>query len=217
MKKAGHLFFVLGLMGAMAAPVCADTLFTTLGPGGSYVSGSYYTVGAPSDAVQGFPFTLDSGTTVSDAVLALGYGSGPNSPVDVYIESNSGGEPGSEIVTLNQVGTIPALGSGGGLVTFDCSGAGCKLEAGTYWLVAVESNPSSQQAWFAADGLPSVGLVYNYSGSPTGPWSTAIFDDAAFQIDGSTPEPSSFVLLVSGLLGLAWVLRRNVLGARLPS
>ena len=191
---------------------------TTLGPGNAYDGTNGYFVDGSTfhNQVIANSFTLGAGATVGDAMLALGNKAGGNNPVNVYIESDSGGEPGSILASLSQVGTIPlwSNGSGGGLVTFTCSGAACTLGAGSYWLVAWEPDANTQQVWdFAYLDLPLVIFAYNTLGSPTGPWITdAPVTDAAFQIDGpnnTTPEPGSLILLGSGLLGLAGVVRRR--------
>ena len=77
---------------------------------------------------------------MADAVLAMGNFQGTNTPVNGFIESDSGGLPGNVLSTLTQVGTIPPFSSGGGLVTYTRT-TGCNLGAGNYWLVAMEPMP----------------------------------------------------------------------------
>ena len=156
------------------------------------------------------PFALGTDATVDDAVLALGNFGGGNNPIDVYIESDSSGEPGSILATLTQVGTIPSFGSGSGLVTFTCSGVGCSLSAGSYWLVAREPDAATQQVWNYAFGDPLTNLAFNQVGSATGPWITAgAIQGNGFRIDGAeaaggnpVPEPASLTLLGFGLAGM---------------
>ena len=171
-KKAALAALFLCLAVAMASqPASADTLVTTLGPGGAYDNSSGATVNgsAYSNQVIGNPFSLGSGATVTDALLALGYiPYTNNNPVNVYIESDSGGSPGSILASLTQVGSIPPFRSGGGLVTFDCSGVGCALGAGNYWLVAVETDANSDQVWFYAYQDQITLIAEDQSGSPVG-------------------------------------------------
>jgi PEP-CTERM motif-containing protein len=211
-------FFVLAiLMGAMICSVNAaagDILYTTLGPGGAYDGSNGYFVDGSNyyNTVMANSFSLGAGATVADAVLALGNYMGNNNPVTLYVESNNGGVPGSIIATLSQSGTILPWGngSGGGLVTFNCSGAQCALPAGSYWLVAWEPDPNTQQVWDYAYQDQLGNLAFNSFGSPTGPWTQAFDIENAFQID-SVPEPATLLVLIPGLLGAGYGLRRKLL------
>jgi hypothetical protein len=208
------------LMGALICSVSAaagDILYTTLGPGSAYDGTNGYFVDGSNyyDTVTADSFTLGSGATVANAVLALGNSPGNNNPVTLYIESNNGGVPGSITATLSQVGTILPWGngSGGGLVTFSCSGAQCALAAGSYWLVAWEQDPNTQQVWDLAYQDQSGNVAFNSSGSPTGPWMAGFYSENAFQIDGASPipEPGALLVLFSGLLSAGYGLRRRLL------
>ena len=208
--KSG-VFVMAILMGAMICSVNAmagSSLYSTLGPGGQYDnSGGVLVEGSNfSNEVIANPFTLNSGGFVSNALLALANVQGNNSPLNVYIESNNGGMPGSIIAQLTQSGTITSLG---GLVNFTCSGNACGLTPGSYWLVAVESDPNSSQGWFFSNGDQQGNIAYNLNGSATGPWSELSYTLEAFQID--TPEPNSLLIILSGLASAGYGLRRKLL------
>ncbi len=213
LRKIG-VFVVAVLMGAMICSVSASAgsvLYTTLGPGGAYdTSGGLFVDGANfNNEVIGNQFTLSAGGFVSDAMLALAFVQGNNSPVSVYIETNNGGVPGSIITQLTQVGTISPAG---GLVTFTCSGAACGLAPGQYWIVAQQPDPNAQHGWYYSyndqPGEPGY-IAANLIGSPTGPWGQYDFAEEAFQLD--TPEPATLLVLIPGLLGMGYGLRRKLL------
>jgi len=216
---------MVALMGTMVFSVNAtagSVLCSTLGPNNEYdSSGGFFVDGSNgNNQVIANPFTLGTGATVADAVLALGnlYSSGApnNNPVSVYIESNNGGLPGSIIAQLSQVGTIPPWyysGKGGGLVTFTCSGAACNLGAGSYWLVAWEPDSKTEQVWLFSYQDQSALIAFNHLGSPTGPWIGPLLQtENAFRIDGAVPEPSILLMLIPGLFGVGYGLRRKLLG-----
>ena len=183
--------FLICTVALIPRPASADVVYTTFGPSGQYdvnvnhgwaISGS-----CCSNQVEAEPFTLGAGTTVADAVLAVGNLSGGDTPVNVYIESDSGGVPGSIIATLSQAGTILPYSNGwdGGLVTFTCSG--CTLGAGSYWLVAQEPDAST--------------------------WSQGNGPIEAFEIDGpasGVPEPASILLFATAALGIGITRRRSI-------
>jgi hypothetical protein len=198
------------------SPASGAIIYTTLGPGNAYDSTNGYPIGGSSygSGVWGAQFTLAAGATVGEAALGVGNSAGDNSPLTVYIESDNAGKPGVILAQLSQVGTIPAWsnGTGGGLVTFSCSGPACTLGAGSYWLVVGESDADTEHVWnFAYQGT-TANLAANGFGSFTGPWETFTSTGTAFRIDAasaSVPEPRSLIFLGSGLFCLATVLRRR--------
>ena len=208
MSRKFTLLTILTL--ALCATASADILYTTLGPNGEYdtkngwfVDGSNY-----NNQVMAMPFTPTSNGTMSDALLALSNYAGGNNPINVYLYTDNGGQPGSQLATLTQQGTIPPYNSGGGLVQFDCNGCGTVMGKTQYWLVAWEPDPSTQQLWmwdYQDGGGP---YAFNQLGSIDGPWSLANGEFGGFQIEGTAPEPDSLALLGSGLLAAVAALRR---------
>jgi len=195
-------------------------------PGFNQFESSAVGVYSVLDVAWAMQFNAASTGDLADAMLALGNYAGTNSPITVDLESDNSGTPGSILATLTQQGTIPQYYSPG-LVTFDYSGTPVQLNAGsTYWLVALETDPNSQQAWFLSNDASGLDAV-NYIGSATGPWTLGCppgpgCTDSlnAFEVDGTTlpvtpppttaaPEPSSL-----SLLGFLLMISAAIVGPR---
>ncbi|MEO8727229.1 MAG: PEP-CTERM sorting domain-containing protein, partial [Acidobacteriaceae bacterium] len=201
-----------------AGSAMAGTLYTTLGPGGAFDSANGYFVDGSNffNQVIASPFMVSSTATLTGAQLGIGNFAGSNSPINLFVETGSGGSggvpDGNILATLTQVGTIPPFGSMS-LTQFTCSGC-LTLTTGTqYWLVAMEADPTTEQAWNFAFGDAQNNIAFDQNGSATGPFNPFFGTDVAFEIDGSNappiPEPGSLVLFGSGMLGLAGVARRR--------
>ena len=121
---------------------------------------------------------------MQDAVLALGNYAGSNNPVSLYLESDNGGMPGNVLATLTQQGTIQPFTSGGSLITFNCNSCGTVNAGTTYWLVAQETDPGTEQAWMFAYQDQQGTAAFNQVGSINGPWN--VFDStiSGYRVDG---------------------------------
>jgi hypothetical protein len=190
-----------------------DILYTTLGPNGEYDTASGYFVDGSQffNQVLALPFTPSQTENMADAVLALGNYAGGNNPINLYLAADSGiGEPGSVIATLTQQGDIPPFSSGGGLVTFNCNGCGTVNAGTTYWLIAQETDPGTEQAWMFAYQDQQGHLAFDQTGTIDGPWSQFDGTITGFRVDGTAvPEPGTLVMLGSGIVAAAAGLRRK--------
>ncbi len=197
---------------ALCATASADILYSTLGPNGEYDTlNAWFVDGANyNNQVIAMPFTPSSNATMTDAVLALGNYAGNNNPINLYLYTDNGGQPGSELATLTQQGTIQPFSDGGSLIQFDCNGCGTVICGTPYWLVAWEPDPNTQQAWMYAYQDQTGTFAFNHLGSIDGPWNLFRGTVSGYRIDGSTPEPSTLALLGSGLFIAAGGIRRRL-------
>jgi hypothetical protein len=166
--------------------------------------------------VDAFSFSPSETATVTGADLALAAIAGAATPLNVYIESSSGGAPGTILDTLTQTGSFSAYPTTA-VVNFTCSGSCSTLDAGTtYWIVGQQTNASNEAGWMYSLGDTGT-WFFNEANSATGPWSTATTGDnfSAFDVTGTAatspvPEPGSLALVGTGLIGLAGALRRRL-------
>ncbi len=218
------------MLAGSAKEMRADTVFSNFGPSQTYVGNKWWNVGnSPSPAgaqVDAFSFMPSETATVTGADLALALVPPPGAvqtvtPLTVYIESSSGGAPGSVLATLTQNGSYTYYPTTS-VVNFTCGGSCATLDAGsTYWLVAQQTDPANATGWLYSFGDTGT-WYYNELNSATGPWTAATAGDnfSAFDVTGvpstavpPVPEPGSLALLGSGLMGILAVARRRALKA----
>jgi len=188
-----------------------DVLYTTLGPNGEYDTASGYFVDGSNyfNQVLALPFSPNATENMVDAVLPLGNYAGNNNPINLYLESDNGGVPGSVLATLTQQGTIQPFSSGGSLITFTCNGCGTVNSGTTYWIVGKETDPNTEQAWMFSYLDQQGPLAFNQVGSENGPWNQFTGTISGMRIDGAVPEPGTLVMLGSGIVAAAAGLRRK--------
>jgi hypothetical protein len=206
------LFFV-----ASAREMRADVVFTNFGANQTYAGNSWWDVGGAAGApqqVDAFSFSPSQTATVTGADLALA-ALGSATPLTVYIESSTGGAPGTILDTLTQAGSYSTYPTTA-VVNFTCSGTCSTLDAGTtYWIVGQQTDPGNTAYWMSS--FSDTGTwYYNAANSATGPWTAATAGDnfSAFDVTGTPatspiPEPASVALLGSGLVGIAAAMRRR--------
>lgn len=152
-------------------------------------------------------FTLSPSATsytLENVVFSLNATS--SAPYLVYLQANSGGNPGALLATLS-----PDPQSGAGNYTFRPGAAFTLLAGTTYWLTldntatgegVVRKVPADSPAMTLAPGVTYEGL--NASGNEGGSWGGAANDGVSFQLNAApVPEPAvtSLIFLGVSLLG----------------
>ncbi len=191
-----------------AATARADSLFSNFGsPGQTYNVTQGYGVGpAGVNVVLAMPFVTSETATLTNAMLAL-FDVGPSAAVNVFIESDSGGQPGAILDTLTTAGTLSGTPA---ILTYTCSTCSQLVGGTEYFLVA--QNTTADLAgwnWWNSETGP---VFFNSTGSNTGPWgSTDTQAISAFEVNGTpsgVPEPASVMLMSTMLLAVGLVARK---------
>ena len=131
----------------------------------------------------------------------LGFGGDPHFNVSLF--SDLAGAPGTAIEQFGTGLTAPATPLGG-IVTAKSS-LHPRLLAGThYWLVLTPFDSFTEIGW-EQGGSQTVPTDFTTSPLGVGGWMPVVGPNPKLQlqIDGTTPEPATLLLLASGLAGLA--------------
>lgn len=205
---------ILGLVLASASFAHADTIIDNLPVANNYgpvgVVGSNFT---GYDETIGVGFTTTTDVTLSETQVLVSHSaiSSSDGSFDELLFTNNGGVPGTLVATLATGLIAPNTA---GLV--DVTGLSVALTADTeYWFVLAPFDDNTDVGW-ANNGASVLPQAYTFASTPSSGWSSLndVGPEQFALFSGSTavtPEPSTFMLLGTGVLGLAGAVRRKLL------
>jgi hypothetical protein len=202
---------LLGLMASFPIASRAESIiFNDFGAGHSYNSGAGLTI-AGTQSMPGFvewgePLTPIARFDLTEIEMALGWVAGVNG-VTVSLDTDNGGGPGRALASWSFVG-LPRFGTTNSIVQTMAFAHGIVLQPGqTYWLVTAPLAANTQAVWnFNSTGVNGLGAV-NFGNV----WLTTQVTSGAFEVLGKSvvPEPSTWLLFGTGLLGILGAVPRG--------
>jgi hypothetical protein len=198
-----------------------QTFFTDLGPQGDVyncclgwtVSGSGAT-GSSFTAANTF-VSMASGS-VSQIDLGVSYVEGPNSFYAAVFTDNNG-TPGSQLWREDNLSSSQNVGGCCGLVTITGI-SGLTLAAGQTYFIVLGPESLTGSTWEVFDennqGASGIDLYSNDGGQSwhsNGQQTIGAFDILGSSGTGTVPEPSSMILLGTGLVGAFGSMRKKIM------
>ena len=183
----------LAFLVLVTAGLHADTVFTTFGPGDTFLSGSFWMVGGPSNEDIAASFVPRHDFTLQSIDFAAAFLSGTDNRIEVDVVPGPAA-PGAPIESfiVTSLPTIP------GVVTVD-SISHPHLDAGVrYWVVLSAPDPTNTSVGWNQNSQGFVDLSSRQDGGPWLDLGTEVLTPA-FDVIGTPivaiPEPSTWALL----------------------
>jgi hypothetical protein len=187
-----------------------DVLYSNLGSGSTvYQGGAGWYV--DTNYKPAFSFTASSTDYLTELDIALSSSSGTNAVTVELLNDSSG--PGTVLESW-AVGNLPLFNTTSTTLQTLTSTGGVELVSGdTYWIAMLPGGSDTYAVW-NWNSTSATGTQYENEGSGWAEYATDVPTGAVEVLGTSetptpTPEPGTFALLGSGLLGLAGALRRK--------
>jgi hypothetical protein len=214
MKQIPWLLVILAaLIGLTCVPAEADILYNTLGSGNSYQCCIGWTVSGPS-SIPGWitsanQFTALESASVSEIDLALGNIAGSVTDAMVSLWTDDGGIPGVVLGSWD-VSNLPVFGTCCTVVTITGLG-GPVLTIGNNYFLVIAAAGDTWDAWnLNSQGVNGTGLFSLDGGSTWVSEHDTVMGGAVIigKSQSVTPEPTTFIMLGTGLLGAVYRRRK---------
>jgi len=216
LRKILLVVFMCGVMAAFAPSLQADNFgqaFTGAATGATLGDGPF---------TLGWSFTVTNPITVTNLAVYHDNGVGLLESHDVGIWNATGGL----VVSATVIPADPCVADQGGFQQWCIVSVSAKLAPGTYTIGAVWNNlldPMIFPGTLSGEGIanvngPSIVLLQNefvFGGTLTDPTNTtgdtmSYFGPNFAYSTSAVPEPGTLIMLGTGVLGLAGVLRRKI-------
>jgi hypothetical protein len=193
-----------------SAAYASSVIYSNLGSGSTtYQPCCYFSFGAGDTDYMLFTATTTADVSQIDAALAyVSLGTGPNqATVSLYTDSSN--SPGAVLGSWT-ITSLPAYSSTVGPLSSTSVSPGLLLTAGVSYFLSATAPSSLQGAWYY-NGPGGSGTYYFNNGTMLGPFTStlAAFDVLGGPAPATTPLPSTWLMLLSGFVGLGFFAYRG--------